>query len=296
MPVSANKLVLGGTAIALATAPAMIANAAAEPPTPHALNTASSEAAQDNLTPSTLAARQQQPTKHDDQRQRRRYTTTTLLAVPPPRTTENEGQDDRGGGDDRNGDDDRTTTTGGSTSTTMGETSTTRDHTTTTRRGTTSTTGGSTTTTRGTTTTTRATTTTTAATTTTTTAPAFRLTQSFIATSIGRPIELDTTVFNDGASPTAITLTITLNSTGFNLPGFLNPQSKPAWLSCSPSEIQSPSTTGTFTCTGTVPAATSGVVVISSGSNIAGTAGQAVSSTGSLAPVGVHANAAAVLA
>ena len=190
-----------------------------------------------------------------------------------------------------------TTTTGGSSPTTRSSTSTTRATTSTTRwtwpwttttRPTTTTTGatttttagGTTTTTRATTTTTRATTTSTAPTTTTTTraAATIRLSQSFLATAIGNPIQLSTSISNDAATPASITLTINLTTTG-DLPGYLNPSSKPAYLSCSPAEIQNPSTTGTFTCTGSVPAATTGAVVISSGSVIIGVAGTPVNAT-----------------
>jgi hypothetical protein len=106
------------------------------------------------------------------------------------------------------------------------------------------------------------------------------LSQTFLATAIGSPIQLSTSISNDAASPASITLTIGLSTTG-DLPGYLNPATKPTWLSCSPSEISNPSTTGTFTCTGSVPAATTGAVVISSGSMITGTAGTPINSTAS---------------
>ena len=293
MPVSVNKLVLGGTALALATAPAMIASAVAEPPAPRPFSTTSTEAERQGPTSST--AQEQEKTTEGQDRHRSRRTTTSFVDERPQRTVDDETTTTaHGPSTTRWGS--TTSTWNATTSTTRGSTTTTTRPTTSTTRATTTTTRGSTTTSRPTTTTTAPTTTTTAATTTTTgPAPTFRLTQVFVATAIGRPIELDTTVANGGTGPSTITLTIALHSTGFNLPGYLNPQSKPAWLSCSPAEIQSPSTSGTFTCTGTIPAATSGIVVISSGSNIAGTAGQALSSTGSLQPAGLTASAAAVL-
>jgi hypothetical protein len=171
----------------------------------------------------------------------------------------------------------RRTSTTGPLVTTRPTTTTSRATTTTSRPTTTTTAAGATTTTRATTTTTRATTTSTT-TTTTRAAATIRLSQSFLATAIANPIQLSTSISNDAATPASITLTINLTTTG-NLPGYLYPLSKPTYLSCSPSEIQNPSPTGTFTCTGSVPAATTGAVVVSSGSVIIGTAGTPVNAT-----------------
>jgi hypothetical protein len=145
------------------------------------------------------------------------------------------------------------------------------------------------------------TTTTTAApgTTTTTAAPpaaTMRVGAAFGAVAIGAPIVFNATVANDGASAAAVTLTISLAAPGGALPGFSYPMTVPAFLSCTPSEIQNPGASAVFTCTGSVPAATSGVVVISSGSNIVGSPGQAVNATVTAQPAGVTATATATYA
>jgi hypothetical protein len=157
---------------------------------------------------------------------------------------------------------------------------------------------GSTTTTMPGTTTTMPSTTTTTGPTTTTAPPAatMRVAAAFGAVTIGSPIVFNATVANDATSPQSVTLTISLSAPGGALPGFSYPMTVPAFLACTPSEIQSPGASAVFKCTGSVPASTSGVVVISSGSNIVGTSGQAVNATVTAQPAGVTATATATYA
>ena len=126
--------------------------------------------------------------------------------------------------------------------------------------------------------------------------PTVRVGAAFGATAIGSPLVFNASFANDAPSPQSITLTITLAAPGGALPGYSYPKTAPAYLACAPSEIQRPGANAVFTCSGSVPAASSGVVVISSGSNIVGTAGQPLDATVTAQPAGVTANASATYA
>ena len=147
---------------------------------------------------------------------------------PPTVTTAEVRDDHEGETDDENDDDHQTVTTSSVVATTAAPTTTVTTAGPTTRP--TTTTAAPTTTLKPptptttavkpptpTTTTAKPTTTTTAQTTTTTTAkpaPTIRASQAFLATKIGKAIQVDTTVFNDGTGSASVSVVITLSSTG----------------------------------------------------------------------------------
>jgi hypothetical protein len=138
--------------------------------------------------------------------------------------------------------------------------------------------GQPTTTTTAPTTTTAAPTTTTAAPTTTPRAPAgspLTLNEKFTQLVNGKPMLVQLTVDNTGSAAQSITMTVDIK--GSMLGHYLNvnndgTQTNPPNWSCSPNEVQSPGPDNVFTCTATIPASTSNVVMATTGSNIAAAA------------------------
>jgi hypothetical protein len=231
----------------------------------------------------------------ESKKQRGSTTSTTRVANGASTSSMVKREDDDDDNDDDDDDDDRVTTTTklGSTTTTSSTTSTT----TTTLPGSSSTTAPSTTTPSTTTpsTTTPSTTapsTTVAPTTTVALAP-IRASQAFLASKIGAPIRMDTTVVNDSPRRRTLSVVITMSSTG-TLPSYLEARALTGpWL-CSPT-VKTPVSPQVYTCVGTLAARTSGVITVSSGSNIVGTPGQTVSARAVVTPSGAIATATATL-
>lgn len=121
-----------------------------------------------------------------------------------------------------------------------------------------------------------------------------RVAQAFLATAIGAPLRMDTTVSNDGTSTANLTVVITLSATGA-LPHYLEATSTSGAWSCSPYAAV-PASPISYTCTGTLAAATAGVITVSSGSKISGTPGQALVAGAVVNPGGVAGGATAAFA
>ena len=142
----------------------------------------------------------------------------------------------------------------------------------------TTTTAAPTTTTAVPTTTTAAPTTTTAAPTTTTTVPPaspMTVNEKFTQLVNGQPMLVQLTVDNTASAAQSITMTVDIKgSTLGHYPNVNNDstQTNPPNWSCSPNEVHSPGADNVFTCTATIPASTSNVVMATTGSNIAAAA------------------------
>jgi hypothetical protein len=121
--------------------------------------------------------------------------------------------------------------------------------------------------------------------------PLIRASQVFLATKTGSPIRMDTTITNDAATPSAVSVVITLTSG--SLPHFLEAKALTGTWSCS-AYAEIPVSPQKYTCTGTLAAKTSGVITVSSGSMIsAPAAGQSVIAGVVVSPSGVAAGATA---
>ena len=170
-----------------------------------------------------------------------------------------------------------TPTTAAPTTTTAAPTTTTAAPTTTTAKPTTTTTAAPTTTTaKPTTTTTAKPTTTTAAPTTTTTAPPppsspLTVSEQFTQLVNGKPMLLALSVNNSSASQRTFSIRVEVKGTSAP-PGFLNVNSDGTqttlnnW-SCSPAEIQSPTTDSIFNCNVTIQANKTDTVMVTTGSS-----------------------------
>jgi hypothetical protein len=115
------------------------------------------------------------------------------------------------------------------------------------------------------------------ATTTTTIAPptpAVKASQQFVSMTVGSPIKMDTVVSNTGTASAAVSVVITLSSSGA-LPHFLEAKGTVGTWTCS-AYIETPVPPVSYTCTGTLAAGTSGTVTVSSGSKISGPVGTEV--------------------
>jgi hypothetical protein len=149
----------------------------------------------------------------------------------------------------------------------------------------------SSTTSSSTTSTSTSTSTTSTSTTTTTAAPSSPLTvaEQFTELTNGQPMVMGLTVTNTGATSHTLDVTVEVKGTA-NLPPYLNVNSDStqtllANWSCSPSEVQHPSTDNVFTCAGVViPASTANVVMVTTGSRFT-TSGATVSVTATVTKV-----------
>lgn len=122
-------------------------------------------------------------------------------------------------------------------------------------------------------------------------APTIRVSQTFLATKVGAPIRMDTTVTNDAAKAGAVSVLITMSSTGA-LPGYLEAKALTGTWTCS-AYAAKPVSPQQYTCTGNLAAKSSGVITVSSGSSIAGPAGQMVIAGVVVNPGGVASGATA---
>jgi hypothetical protein len=121
--------------------------------------------------------------------------------------------------------------------------------------------------------------------------PLIRASQVFLATKIGAPIRMDTTVTNDAITANAVSVVITMSSTGA-LPHFLEAKALSGTWSCS-AYAEIPVSPQKYTCTGTLAAKSSGAITVSSGSAIMGAVGQSVIAGVVVSPSGVAAGATA---
>ena len=123
-------------------------------------------------------------------------------------------------------------------------------------------------------------------------APMIRVSQAFLATKVGAPIRMDTTVTNDAATAGAVSVLITVSSTGA-LPGYLEAKVLTGTWTCS-AYAAKPVSPQQYTCTGNVAAKSSGVITVSSGSSIAGPVGQLVIAGVVVNPGGIAGGATAI--
>jgi hypothetical protein len=123
--------------------------------------------------------------------------------------------------------------------------------------------------------------------------PTMRASAAFVTAVTGSPLSMSATITNTAASPSAVTVLITMGGTSA-LPHYLEAKGTSGTWTCS-AYVDFPKAPQVYTCTGTVAGGTSGVIAVSSGSKVMGTPGQTITANVVINPSGVTAGAVATL-